>query len=139
MPTHHNNPNMPTNHENHSRPTNHTKITTDPPTTKTFLISLMTADRTVSMLLRWMSARAKRVFRDAVQAWDAAGQEEPSPTPNSQSTQDWKSEIEAELNRLRKQAAGASPRASTTASSYRPRTTDAEIEVELSRLKERFR
>ena len=89
----------------------------------------------LDLLMDW----AKRVFRDAVQAWDAAGQEEHSPTPNSQSTQDWKSEIEAELNRLRKQAAGASPRASTTASSYRPRTTDAEIEVELSRLKERFR
>ena len=80
----------------------------------------------------------KRVFRDVVQAWDAVSPE-PSPTPNSQSTQDWKSEIEAELDLLRKQAAGASPRVKTPSSLYRPRTTDAEIEVELSRLKERFR
>ena len=88
----------------------------------------------LDLLVDW----AKRVFRDAVQAWEEAGKE-PPPSPDSQSTQDWKSEIEAELNRLRQQAAGASPRTSTTASSYRPRTTDAEIEAELSRLKERFR
>ena len=88
----------------------------------------------LDLLMDW----AKRVFRDAVQAWEEAGKESP-PSPDSQSDKDWKSEIEAELNRLRQQAAGTSPRASTTSSSYRPRTTDAEIEAELSRLKERFR
>ena len=59
----------------------------------------------LDLLVDW----AKRVFRDVVDVWDTTNQES-SPTPDSQSTQDWKSEIEAELNRLRKQAA-ASPRA----------------------------
>ena len=88
----------------------------------------------LDLLVDW----AKRVFRDVVDVWDTTNQE-PSPTPDSQSTQDWKSEIEAELNRLRKQAVASPRRSDSTFSSSRPRTTDVEIEVELSRLKEQHR
>ena len=88
----------------------------------------------LDLLVDW----AKRVFRDVVDVWDTTNQES-SPTPDSQSTQDWKSEIEAELNRLRKQAAASPRRSDSTFSSSRPRTTDVEIEIELSRLKEQHR
>jgi len=88
----------------------------------------------LDLLVDW----AKRVFRDAVQAWDTAGQE-PAEPHASQQTQDWQSEIEAELNRLREQAAGTSTRSRNRTASFRPRTTDAEIEAELSRLKQQHR